>query len=320
MTREYIEKILHQDVQILPYTETEKLPLSYRSGYDVKLMAIGGLQALLAEPVEKTPLAALRKQHHQMMVYTGLPCVLYLTDMNYYTRDAMLDEGIPFVWENHQIYLPFIGILLDDHQRQMVISCPKISYLTQRLLLTALYQGWQKVTVTKAAKILGVSKMSVTRCFDELEVFNVPYLTVRNRARSITVDNDRKEMWKNLQNILRNPVITSYDLRELPDRPFPLSGLAALAQYSMLDDEPVPIYAITKKDLSDIRISNNMLVPAGEEPKCILQELGYQIPYGNGRVVDPLTVALSINEDEKSDPRVSMAIDEMLEENVWLKE
>ena len=266
---------------------------------------------------EKTPLAALRKQQHQLMIYTGLPCVLYMTDMNYYTRDVLLEEGIPFVWEGHQIYLPFIGALLDDHRRQAVTTCAQISYLTQRLLLTALYQGWQKVTVTKASKLLAVSKMSITRCFDELEAFNVPYLTVRSRARSISADTDKKVMWENLQGILRNPVITSYALRKLPERNFPLSGLTALAHYSMLDDGEFQVYAITKKDLSAAGITNDILAPFGENPVCIIQELGYQIPFGNGDAVDPLTVVLSISEEEKTDPRVSKAIDEMLEAYVW---
>lgn len=315
--KEYIEKILHRDVQISPYADISRLPLSYRSSYDLKLLTVGGQDALLAAPIEKTPLAALRKQQHQLMVYTGLPCVLYMTDMNYYTRDVMLEEGIPFVWEGHQIYLPFVGALLDDHKRQAIVACAKISYLTQRLLLTALYQGWQKVTVTKASKLMTVSKMSITRCFDELEALNVPYLTVRNRARSITADADKKVMWENLQGILRNPVITNYAIKKLPVRNFPLSGLAALAHYSMLDDGAFPVYAVTKKDLHTAEISNDMLVPAGEDPVCIIQELGYQVPFGNGDAVDPLTVVLSISEEDQSDPRISMAIDEMLETHVW---
>ena len=68
MMKEYIERILHQDVLILPYADMERLPLTYRRGYDIKMMNVGGQSALLAIPVEKTPLAVLRKQQHQMMV------------------------------------------------------------------------------------------------------------------------------------------------------------------------------------------------------------------------------------------------------------
>ena len=315
--KEYIEKILHQDVMISAYEDIQKLPLAYQSSYELNVMTIGTQEALIAAPKEKIPLATLRKQQRQMTIYTGLPCVLYLTDINYYARDTMLEEGIPFVWEGHQIYLPFMGTLLDDHQGRIITPCVKISFLTQKLLLTALYQCWQNVTVTKAAGILGVSKMSITRCFDEIEALNIPYLTVRSRARTITADTDKRKMWETLQGVLRNPVITTYALQKELDKLLPMSGTMALAHYSMLDEGPYPIFAMTKKDLAEIKITADKLVPAGEIPKCMIQELGYQILFEDGEAVDPLTTALTISEEERSDPRVSMAVDEMLEEYVW---
>lgn len=315
--KEYIEKILHQDVQIIPYEETNRLPLAYRSVYLLYRMIIGNQEALLAAPGDRIPLADLRKQHRQMEVYTGLSCVLYLKDMNYYTRDALLKEGIPFVWEEHQIYLPFIGAFLDDHPRQPVPTCVQISYLTQKLLLTALYQGWQSVTVTKAAGILGVAKTSITRCFDELEAMDIPYLTVRSRARNFNADSDKKGMWQAIQPILRTPVIKTYTLREKPAISLPLAGTMALAHYSMLDDGMYPIYAVTKKELAQVDISADNRVPAGETPGCLVQELGYHITFQDKKAVDPLTVVLSLTEEELADPRVSMAVDEMLEEHVW---
>lgn len=317
MTGEYIEKILHQEVQIVPYEDQGKLPLSIQGSYNLYLITITEHTALIAEPKEKTPLVTMRKQQRQMTIYTGLPCVLYLTEMNYYARDALLEEGIPFVWEGHQIYLPFIGTLLDDYRRTNIAACTQISYLTQRLLLTALYQGWKEVMVTRAAEILGVSKMSITRCFDELEALNNPYLSVRKRKRSFTADPDKKAMWENIQEILRNPVLKNYVLKRKPDIKLPLSGETALAHYSMLDDGPYPFYAVTKDDLKRIDLSGRKLSPAGETPGCVIQELGYWIPYEQETAADPLTVALSISEDEKNDPRISMAIDEMLEEHVW---
>ena len=314
---EYIEKILHRDVEIIPYEETNRLPLAYRSGYSLYRMIIGGQETMLAAPEDRISLADLRRQHRQMEVYTGLPCVLYLKDMNYYTRDAMLEEGISFVWEGHQIYLPFIGTLLDDHPRQAVAACAQISYLTQKLLLTALYHGWQRVTVTKAADILGVAKTSVTRCFDELEAMNVPYLKVRSRARNFSADQDKKAMWETIRPILRTPVIKTYALKKKPDISLPLAGIMALAHYSMLDDGAYPIYAFTKKELQKLDISADNRIPAGEVPDCVVQEVGYHIVFQDGKAVDPLTVALSLTAEELIDPRVSMAVDQMLEEHVW---
>lgn len=315
--REYIEEILHQDIEIVPYEDVQTLPLSYRSGYDLYRMTVGGREALIAAPKSRISLVSLRKQQRQMVIYTGLPCVLYLTDINYYTRDALLKEGIPFVWEGHQIYLPYIGTLLDDHQERVITACAQISYLTQKLLLTALYQSWHKVTVTEAARLLGVSKMSITRCYDEMEAMSIPYLTVRSRARSITADTDKKAMWETIQGILRNPVISTYALRREPETALPMSGTMALAHYSMLDEGPYPILAMTKKKLAEVNITAEKLVPAGEIPGCLVQKLGYQIPFEDGIAVDPLTTALSITEEEREDPRISMAIDEMMEEHVW---
>ncbi len=140
---------------------------------------------------------------------------------------------------------------------------------------------------------------------------------MRNRARKLSADPDKKAMWEALRGILRTPVITSYALREHPEQPLPLSGLSALAHYSMLDDALCPVLAITKKALTGIDLSRDRIAPAGDTPGCVAQELGYHIPFEGGTAVDPLTVALSIDAEDKADPRVSMAIDEMLEKHVW---
>jgi hypothetical protein len=64
-------------------------------------------------------------------------------------------------------------------------------------------------------------------------------------------------------------------------------------------------------------LSAGRLSPSGETPGCIIQELGYWILYEDGKAVDPLTVALSTRQEDKENPRISMAIDDMLEEYVW---
>lgn len=171
--------------------------------------------------------------------------------------------------------------------------------------------------MTKAAEILSVSKMSITRCFDELEALDVSYLSVQNRSRYFSADSDKKAMWKNIREFLRDPVIKTYALKNKPSENLPLSGETALVHYSMLDYGPYPFLAIRKNQIKILNLSAGNIVSAGEDPGCIVQELGYWIPFKNEVALDPLTTALSISSEAKEDPRISKAIDEMLEEYVW---
>ena len=58
-------------------------------------------------------------------------------------------------------------------------------------------------------------------------------------------------------------------------------------------------------------------VPADEEPACIIQEVGYILPFGENKAVNPLSLTLMLSEEEIDDPRVESCVEEMLEELVW---
>ena len=315
--REYIERILHQSVNLDDYQEIKKLPLAYRNACRLYKMNIGGQDCILAAPRADMNLTELRKQQRMIERYTGYYCALYLVKSNYYAKDKMIEEGIPFVWEDHQIYLPFLGLLLNQHDGRAVKDCRQISFITQKLLLTALYDGWQDVTVTEAANRMSVSKMSVTRCFDEIQALRIPYLTTKNRARRFTADADKKRMWEQIRQFLRNPVIAEFKLNADIPEIYPFGGLSALAAYSLLGDEKYKTYAVPKKSISKLNISSKNIASIDEEPVCVVQEIGYLLNYGDGMEIDPLSVALSLSEAELNDPRVRASVEEMLEEYVW---
>ena len=104
--KDFIEKTLHQKVEITPYKEIKKFPLVLRTNYEFYQMELMDQVCVLASPKEKSGLTVLRRQQKQIERLTGAYCVLYLNHLNYYSKDKMLEEGIPFVWENHQIYIP----------------------------------------------------------------------------------------------------------------------------------------------------------------------------------------------------------------------
>ena len=314
--KEYLEQVLHQEIQLKEFRDIKKLPLIYQKQYRYYLAHIINQEFLVAEPTEDIHLSSLRKQHRQLEMSTGMQCVLYLHKMNYYARDTLIRDGISFIWEGHQIYLPFLGMVLSGEKGRTLPTIPRISFLTQKLLLTALYDRWDNVSVTKAAELLAVTKTSITRCFDELESMSFPYLTVSFRSRKLSGDTDKKAMWNAMESIIRDPLIARYELEEVCREDYPLGGMSALAHYSMLGDNAYPTMAVTKNVITDVLKTYRRKV-AGAETKCIIEEVGYQILWPSGRAIDPLTVSLLIPDKEKNDPRVAQAVEEMLEKYVW---
>ena len=116
---------------------------------------------------------------------------------------------------------------------------------------------------------------------------------------------------------MRNPVIHSYLLNDGIESDLPLSGISALSKYSMIEDNTYPTYAVAKDRLKELKISQIRSTPKGEMPVCVVDEVGYMINYRKSNTVDPISVSLMITNEEKSDPRIEMAIEKMLEEYVW---
>lgn len=314
--KQFIEETLHQQVEIHPYEEPLEFPLSYQGSYDFFTLLINGEGCILARPKGELRLTTLRQQQRRMEQLTQKYCVLYLKNLHAYTRNKMLEEGIPFIWENHQIYMPFVGVLLKKNEARALRPCMRISFLTQKLLLMALYDEWKDITVTMAADLLQVTKMSVTRCYDEIESLGIPVIHKKGKSRVFDGGRNRKELWEMIKPHLRNPLLQEFYLEERISTEMKRSGISALCRYSLLSEDTCVTYAITKSQLGEADLRHKRQVPRGEEAGCIIQELGYLIDYKGFGVVDPITVSLLL-EKERQDPRIDKALDQMLEEYVW---
>ena len=315
--KDYLEKTLRQKVTIKANNSLcDKLPLAFKGRYYFFDIETNGMHWVAIKPKSDAGLVTLRKDRAKVQAAAGLNCAIFMDSTTCYIKEKLIEEGIPFVLSDKQVYLPFIGFLLTSSGERDITPVQLISYLTQKLILTAIYEKWDKVTVSEAAVRLGVTKTSVTRCFDEIEYLGIDILDAKGKSRAITVSEDRKQLWEKLQSVLRNPVIARYELREdlLLDKK---AGITALCEYSLLSDNDYPTYAITKKEISETGIKKMKRVCRGEEIGCVVLELGYFINFDNKKIEDPLSVVLSLSDEEKQDERVSISINEMLEEYVW---
>lgn len=313
----YLESALHLPVTVMDFKPKRPLPLFLLKGYSLFKVTIGGVECIFAEPEVEVNISSLRKQQKAIERLLETRCVLYLPKATQYAKACFIEENIPFVIANKQIYLPFLGLVLDSRDERRLKPCTYISFLTQKLLLISIYEKWYRVSVSQAAVRLAVTKTSITRCYDEIEALKLPYLQRKSRARLFSAADDVKRMWAELQGILRNPVLQSIGLKNAIEAELPLGGLSALSFYSMLGENSYPIYAVAKQHLSKLDLDSSVFAANDENPACVLQEVGYEIPFGTGAAADPLSVALTLTEEDLDDPRVEKSMEEMLEDIVW---
>ena len=181
--KEYLEKVLRQNVLIEENDNLlDKLPLAYRGRYKFFNVETNGLLWIAIQPQIEVGLVSLRKDRAKIEKLANLNCAIFLNETSFYIKEKLMEEGIPFVLVGKQVYLPFIGFLLSDANERDIAPVHLISYLTQTLLLTAMYEKWNNVIVSEAARKLGVTKMSISRAFDELEYLNVDVLGMKGES------------------------------------------------------------------------------------------------------------------------------------------
>lgn len=318
--KEFLEEALHQNVIMTENKELyKKFPLVYRGRYDLFTVETNGVLWIALHPKDDVGLVLLRRDRANVEKMTGLNCAIFLDRTTFYIKEKLMEEGIPFVIDGKQVFLPFIGYLLSKANERELAPVHLISFLTQKMLLIAIYERWNEMKVSDAAKRLEVSTKSASRCFDELEYLDIGVLGMKGKSRVINVPNDRKELWKQIESILRNPVIRRFVLREdiqLEKK----AGISALCEYSLLSDNDYPTYAITKKELKASGVKEEKQANELEEIGCIVLEVGYFIDFLGKGLQDPLSVALSRTREEQEEERVDISIQEMLEEYVWSKD
>lgn len=313
-----IERFLHTPCEESEFSGTDVLPLFLRGTYHLKVLQIADMSFLTAKPVEKVNLATMRKHRKKLMEIAGMECAFQIETISAYAKQKMLKEGIPFILEDKELYLPFLGMVLTNKKKDRTPP-PRISFLTQKMLLTILYGGVSNATVTEMAKILEISKMSVTRCFDELVAYQLGVIEDNGKAgRHFRWKKTKREFWETVRPLLRNPVIKEISLDCSPPWSLPKSGLTAISYFSMLADNSFPTYAITRQAIKDLHPENLPQVPPGELPSAVIQIMGYTILYNDTDelVIDPLSAVLSLSGEELNDPRMEGAVKEIMEEFV----
>ncbi|MFZ3262727.1 MAG: hypothetical protein WA172_01890 [Terriglobales bacterium] len=317
----YVHDALGATVKTAPWRGAGNLPPVLRERYKFAQAELLGLRALLiidSNPEEQPP-ATVRKHMDMLQARQQADLIYVRAQVTAYNRKRLIEQKVPFIVPGNQMYLPMLAIDLREHFRRIREEAPNFSPSTQVVVLHALLRDAGQVLIpAELAPQLGYSAMTMTRAFDELEAANLAEVTVRGRERCLRFIGDRRVIWEKAQPFLRSPVNKRLFIRRTDGAEgATLSGLTALAHYSMLATPAYKTYALSREDWKALRKRHKIIEVPAQDPDAAEIEVWWYSPalFAEHGIVDRLSLYLSLKADH--DERTETALEEMMEKFKW---
>ena len=315
----YLKKNIDKSIHIQPWGGKQKLPMFLLEIYDFYQTVLLGQHCILIMLLNESPGINVIKKHILVINKTTDENLVFLyKSISLFRRKSLIEHRIPFVVENGQMYLPFLGMDL-----RMIIDIPAkgidtFSSSTQMTFLYFLYHKGLRINATKLADILQVSNMTASRILTDLYTtglltYEISGKTGRSKVYKRIGDTDYYLLGSRY---LKNPIQrTIYIDRMVSD--LLVAGLEALSMVSMLNPPKNSIRAISKKRLNEV---NQYLVQdrdrIADEKHVELQVWNYDPLFlSNEPYVDHLSLALTLK--EIPDERVVQAMEKRLKDEKW---
>ena len=203
-----LEEIFGSKLEL--YREMDvKLPLYLKDGrlfHDIKIYGQEFVLVILPTG-NRFNAATLKKQSTVYMNRFCMPVAYGFERITTFQRRSMIENQIPFVAGNGQIFLPFIGTCFSKCESGPVdVDKKNFTPATQMLFLLLLYNDDLWINKGKAASVLGITPMSVSRAAAQLKQLGI--IEEKNVGTGIQVHRilSRREAYDAATAYLLNPV------------------------------------------------------------------------------------------------------------------
>jgi DNA-binding MarR family transcriptional regulator len=294
------------------------LPYYLSDSYTFQSVKLGDTPCLFVKPKSELPSLNAVKKHFskiaELAEIADTPLVLEIEMLNARQRKALIAAHIPFVMDGVQLYLPFIGALLQERYPTPKPQGTKLMSISQLILFRYLYQKKREMYANGLADFFGVSAMHITRAVKQLATLGL--FTTRKDGVKIVLEGVESgaALFEKSKPYLHSPVRkTIYIEKDILPKNLPISGLLALSEYTMMNPSSVNTYAFTGSmgDLPGAR--TRTLVDADEQAEVEFWRYSPIILSERDGYADPLSLWVTLSD---GDPRIEIAKDELLME-IW---
>jgi len=323
----YLESLLNVEIKYENWKGKEYLPYYISANYEILKAFLKDVETIFLFPYGELGSTRMLKNHiNKIQEIKNLPVVLCLSELSFRKRQQLINADIPFVVEDKQIYIPFIGVILKERYLVRKQSLKIFSPSTQLLLLYFIYQKTTEIPVKEIAKALSLSNMAISKAQRQLEQTGFFQLEDRERRRKVLVPNaNLQTIWEQCQKFITSPIKEILYINDSDvNKQMLVSGDVALSEFSMLNPSRVKCYAIMPpKNKKEDLMRDTIIISWCDNDKIIanrcdrtdtqskLEIWKYNpVLLGQNGLVDILSLALTYKND--SDERIEMAVDEML--------
>lgn len=310
------------------------LPLYLIKDYEYKLLRLFDKSFILVHKRNNDSLNMSIINIHSMKIHNSLnldyPILFVFDHLNTYLRKQLISERISFIIPGKMIFIFEIGSVFYERQQANYVNekkdiKDKMTPSTQALFMYLITSDGFDRSMDTIAKSLNLTKMSVSRGFNELYRLGIIEKNEYEEGSRYRFEKIKKDVWLYAQKYMINPVIKTISVhKDIVDsnyNKFLISGESALAEISMLSSSNIMVYGITNKLFKQYKINYEEL-PENDRNSATIQLYKHDLPLMDG-ILHPLSIALVLKDEH--DPRVRKEMDVVLDkyfsnvDNKWHK-
>lgn len=314
--KKQLEQYFGCEVKITEYKNKLPLPI-FMAMRDIMMVEIYGVKFAVIDVMkeEELSVAAMKKQKAKYEEALQCPVAYEVTLNSVSMRNALVKNKVPFVDLPGNVFLPFMGIVLQDVYRKQLVKADKMMPATQMVFLELLYMNDDESALkSEVANKLNLTKTSITRATAQLEKMGLIEQVKSGTEIAIKRNYSRKQYYENAKAYLINPVqkVITIMRHEATFETFG-AGESALSQVSELNPPRIEERAIYKGEevIGQLEIADARYEDRNE---CLNVQLWKYNPsyFAKKGCVDPVSLACTFKGNE--DERIEMCIEELLEE------
>lgn len=289
---------------------------NYLKVYEYCSVEIGTVDLVLFHCLEKElpNIKSLKKHMHSMKDgwIEEVNLVLILSKISKYQRNLLLKEGISFIVPHNQMFIPILGLAINEHIRK---DHEVDEYLSPgaQCVMYAFFEN-EEIPQTQLNDAFDYSKSSISRVLNELSDHGLIYMSKKGVSKVWIRSNGMNETWKKLKYVMNNPIkklkwIKSKNENLLvSDNNLYESGESYLAKFAMLISPTHEAKAIYEKDWRLCKDKYHEVRKEDEGSIC-LEIWNHPLPLLKG-YIHPVAIASTLLGDE--DPRIQEAVEDII--------